>query len=178
MSAPNFNLDETCAVLARTPATLDAWLRDLPASWTTINEGPDTFSPFDVVGHLIHGEMTGWIPRLESILRDGEGRAFDQFDRTAQLEASKGKDLDQLLDEFVRLRKASLARLRSLELDTAKLERRGLHPMLGVVTARQLIATWVVHDLGHVGQVARVMSKRYSTEVGPWIEFLPVLTRR
>jgi hypothetical protein len=178
MSIPSFNLEESCAVLARTPATLDAWLRDLPASWSNSNEGPDTFSPFDVVGHLIHGERTGWIPRLERILQDGESRAFDQFDRFAQQDANEGKDLDQLLDEFLRLRKASLTRLRSIKLDDAKLDLRGRHPVLGAVTARHLIATWVVHDLGHIGQIARVMAKRYSIDVGPWSEFLPVLTRR
>src|SRR6185295_16665333 len=145
MVAPNFDLEEACAVLARTPATLDTWLRDLPPSWTACDEGPDTFSPFEVVGHLIHAERTDWIPRLERILTDGEKREFDPFDRFAQREVSQGMDLEELLDEFARLRKTSLSRLRSLELDGAKLDLRGRHPQLGAVTARQLLSTWVVH---------------------------------
>jgi hypothetical protein len=177
MIAANFELEEACALLARTPATLDTWLRDLPESWTTCDEGPETFSPFEVVGHLIHAERTDWTPRLERILKDGEAREFEPFDRFAQREANRGKMLEELLDEFARLRKTSLSRVRSIRVDHAKLDLRGRHPQLGVVTARQLLATWVVHDLGHIGQIARVMAKRYSTDVGPWREFLPVLTR-
>lgn len=178
MSAATFTLEEACSMLARTPATLDAWLRDLPASWTFCDEGPDTFSPFEVVGHLIHGERTDWIPRLERILQDGERRPFEPFDRFAQRNENEGRELDDLLDEFAQLRKMSLARLRSIGLSPAKLELCGRHPELGPVTAQQLVATWVVHDLGHVGQIARVMAKRYAGEVGPWRDYLPVLTRR
>jgi uncharacterized damage-inducible protein DinB len=178
MDPTNFDLEEACAIRARTPATLDTWLRDLPAEWTSCDEGADTFSAFDVVGHLIHAERTDWIPRLERILQDGERRTFDPFDRFAQVNASRGKSLEQLLDELARLRVSSLQRLRSLEIDDAKLDLRGSHPELGAVTVRQLLATWVVHDLGHVAQVARVMAKRYASDVGPWREYLPVLTRR
>lgn len=177
MNETKFDLEQSLAVLARTPAMLDRWLRDLPLAWTSCNEGHDTFSAFDVVGHLISGERTDWIPRLERILVDGERRAFDPFDRFAQKEASQGKRLEQLLDEFARLRGANLTRIRVLELDAEKLELRGRHPDFGAVSARQLISTWVVHDLGHVAQIARVMSKRYSAEVGPWKAYLPVLTR-
>ncbi len=178
MNAMNFELDQATAVLARTPAVLDVWLRDLPDGWTDCDEGPDTFRPFDVVGHLIHGEHTDWIPRLERILQDGERRAFEPFDRLGQKESSRGKTLDALLDEFARLREVSLLRLRSLEIDEIKLALRGRHPAFGPVTARELLATWVVHDLGHIAQIARVMSKRYSSDVGPWRAYLPVLTRK
>lgn len=172
-----FDLDEAIAVLERTPRVLDAWLRGLPESWTSCNEGPQTFSAFDVVGHLIHGERTDWIPRLQRILEHGERKAFDPFDRFAQYEASGGKTLADLLDELAHLRAGSLARLRAIGIDDAKLALRGRHPELGTATVQQLLSTWVVHDLGHVAQIARVMSKRWSAEVGPWKPYLPVLTR-
>jgi hypothetical protein len=178
MKDAEFDLDQAVAVLARTPAALDVWLRDLPEDWTSCDEGPDTFSPFDVLGHLIHGEHTDWIPRLERILEFGEVRPFDPVNRFAQKETSRGRALSSLLDEFARARTSSLARLRVLEVDERKLALRGRHPEFGPVTARELLATWVVHDLGHIAQIARVMSKRYSTEVGPWRAYLPVLTRK
>jgi hypothetical protein len=177
MDGATFDLEEAVLVLERTPRTLDAWLRGLPECWTTCNEGPETFSAYDVVGHLIHGERTDWIPRLEHILELGDREAFEPFDRFAQYEASRGKSLADLLDELAELRGTSLARLRACDIDDAKLALRGRHPELGHVTVRHLLATWVVHDLGHVAQIARVMSKRWSSEVGPWKPYLPVLTR-
>ncbi len=177
MTDMQFDLEQALAVLARTPRTLDTLLRDLPSAWTTCNEGPQTFSAFDVVGHLIHGERTDWLVRLELILKEGERRAFEPFDRFAERDGGEKKKLEQLLDEFAALRRTNLTRLRALELDAAKLGLRGRHPDLGAVTARELLSTWVVHDLGHLAQIARVMSKRYTTDVGPWIAYLPILTR-
>lgn len=177
MNSTEFELEQALAILARTPRTLDTLLRDLPIPWTTCNEGPGTFSAFDVVGHLVHGERTDWLVRLERILQDGERRAFDPFDRFAQLEGKQPLKLESLLDEFSALRRANLTRLRALEIGGTQLELRGRHPDFGPVTVRQLLSTWVVHDLGHLAQIARVMSKRYATEVGPWIAYLPILTR-
>jgi hypothetical protein len=173
-----FALDETRAVLARTPAVLDAWLRGLPDAWTTANEGPETWSAFDVVGHLIHGEKTDWLPRARILLEHGEARPFDPFDRFAQQRDSAGKTLDELLDDFTARRAESLAALDALGLTEADLEKRGLHPALGPVTLAELLATWVAHDLGHLAQIARVMAKRYRDEVGPWAAYLPIVTDR
>ena len=178
MPSSDFQLDQALQVLARTPAVLDAWLRDLPDAWTRVDEGPDTFSAFDVVGHLIHGERTDWIPRLARMLEHGERVPFDPFDRFAQFLASAGKTLNALLDEFALQRERSLAYLRTLNLTDEQLLVRGRHPELGSVTVAQLLATWVVHDLGHIAQIGRVMSKRYSEAVGPWKAYLPVLTRK
>ena len=173
-----FSLDRAIPVLRSTPGVLRSWLTDLPEGWTAANEGTDTWSPFDVMGHLIHGERTDWIPRIELILTSGENRAFTPFDRFAQFRDSRGKTLHQLLDSFAKLRESNLQRLASFQLTSNDLERRGSHPELGQVTLGQLIATWVVHDLNHIAQIARVMSRQYRTEVGPWIEYLPILTRR
>ena len=169
-------LDEATAVLARTPASLDALLRGLPDGWIHAHEGGETWSPFDVIGHLIHGEQTDWVPRMRIILEHGEGRAFDKFDRFAQAELSKGRTLDSLLDEFAVLRRANLRDLAALEITEADLNRRGRHPALGVVTLGQLLATWVAHDLDHVIQVARVMGRQYSDAVGPWRAYLRVIS--
>jgi uncharacterized damage-inducible protein DinB len=171
----NFTLDEALPVLRRTPAVLRAWLGDLPDSWTASNEGPDTWSPYDIVGHLIHGERTDWIPRTELLLAHGESRPFTPFDRFAQFKESRGKSLDELLDTFAELRAQNLARLESLRLTLADLERRGQHPELGPVTLGQLLATWVAHDLNHLGQIARVMGRQYTGAVGPWLAYLPLL---
>jgi DinB superfamily len=173
-----FVLDEALPVLERTPQVLRELLAGLPEPWIRATEGPETWSPFDVVGHLIHGELTDWIPRAEIILSEGESRAFTPFDRFAQLEASRGKTLAELLDSFGRLRAASLARLRTFALTPADLARRGRHPELGTVTLEQLLATWVAHDLSHLGQVARVMGKAYTEAVGPWVAYLPMLGGR
>lgn len=165
------------AVLERTPATLRALLAGLPDGWIAANEGPDTFSPFDNVGHLIHGERTDWIPRAGIILAQGGNRRFEPYDRFAQIRESRGKTLADLLDEFARLRAANLVTLASWHLSDRELALEGEHPELGAVTLRQLLATWVAHDLGHIAQTTRVMAKRYRDEVGPWRAYLPVLDR-
>jgi len=169
------NLSDTIALLARTPAALDALLRDLPDTWTSRNEGDGTWNVFEVVGHLIHGERTDWMPRAKRILEFGETRAFDPFDRWGQERENKGKSLGQLLDEFARLRTEGLAELRAMKLRPEDLERRGLHPALGVVTLSQLLATWAVHDLTHLHQISRVMAHQYEAAVGPWHAYLGVL---
>jgi hypothetical protein len=167
-------LDLTVAQLERTPALLFNWLDALPEEWTRANEGPDTFSPYDVVGHLVHGERTDWIPRARIILEDGEGRPFDRFDRFAQLREG-GRALGVLLAEFDRLRRDNLATLRSWDLSAEQLGRRGTHPVLGTVTLRQLLATWAVHDLTHLHQIARTMANQFRSDVGPWERYLGVL---
>jgi uncharacterized damage-inducible protein DinB len=172
-----FSLERATPLLQSTPRVLRSWLTDLPESWNTSNEGPDTWSPFDIVGHLIHGERTDWIPRIELLLMHGENQAFTPFDRFAQFRESRGKSLYQLLDTFAELRESNVERLVSLQLTSKDLERRGRHPELGQVTLGQLISTWVVHDLNHIGQIARVMSRQYRSDVGPWVEYLPILTR-
>jgi hypothetical protein len=170
-------LSEAKDRLKRTPSVLDALLRGVDESWARANEGPDTFSPFDVVGHLIDGEETDWIPRA-MLIRARDTAPFAPYDRFRHRERNVGRTLDSLLDEFARLRATNLELLHSWNLSDAELDLRGLHPTLGAVTLRQLLATWVVHDLGHIAQVARVMAKHYADDVGPWKEFLPVLSDR
>jgi hypothetical protein len=172
-----FQLDPAKQILSRTPKTLKSLLSDLSDDWVCPNEGPDTWSPFDVVGHLIHGEETDWIPRAKIILKHGEQRSFEPFDRFAMFENSKGKSLSELLLTFEVLRAANLRELDAMNLTSELLEKRGLHPELGVVTLAQLLSTWVVHDLNHVGQIVRVMSKQYSEAVGPWQAYLSILTK-
>jgi hypothetical protein len=169
------NLSETMALLSRTPAALNAFLRDLPESWTSRNEGEKSWSAYDVVGHLIHGERTDWIPRLHRILDSGESKPFDRFDRFAQERESQGKSLPELLDEFAHLRAENLDHVRSLSLQPKDLQRRGMHPVLGVVTLSHLLATWAAHDLTHLHQISRVMAYQYRDAVGPWTKFLGVL---
>ena len=171
-------MEEAAQVLARTPFVLASLLEDLPDRWIQGDEGPDTFSPFEVVGHLIHGEIVDWLPRARIILDHGEERSFESFDRFAHRRESADKSIAELLDEFAALRKENLALLAEMDLDTEDLDRTGIHPELGRVTLRQLLATWVAHDLGHLAQVARVMAKQYREDVGPWQEFLPVLCDR
>jgi hypothetical protein len=171
---PDF-VEECLSVLARTPATLDALLRDLPDAWTVATEGPGTWSPHVVVGHLIHGEKADWIPRLSIILEHGTSRPFEPFDREAQLREGNAKSLAALLQEFTHSRQDSIGKLRAMHLTSEQLELRGTHPELGVVTARQLMATWTAHDLGHLLQISRVMAKRYKQEVGPWAAYLSVM---
>src|SRR5688500_14077670 len=173
----NYDLAEAIAVLERTPPTLHALLSGLPGEWTSCNEGPDTFTAFDNVGHLIHGERTDWIPRTRIILAQGANRRFEPYDRFAQRRESEGKSLAELLDTFAQLRIENIATLRSWNLSEKQLELLGEHPELGAVTLRQLLATWVTHDLGHLAQTARVMAKRYREDVGPWRAYLPVLDR-
>jgi uncharacterized damage-inducible protein DinB len=172
-----FQLEPAKGVLQRTPATLNSLLRDLSDEWIMHNEGPDTWSPFDVVGHLIHGEETDWIPRAKIILADGENRSFVPFDRFAMFEKSKGKSLGELLETFAALRRENLRELEQMNLTPELLTKRGKHPELGIVTLSELLATWVVHDLGHIAQVVRVMSKQYGDAVGPWRAYLSILGR-
>ena len=171
----NFTLDDALPILRATPAILRAWLWDLPQTWTHGTEGPDTWSAFDIVGHLIHGERTDWVPRTELLIKYGETRPFIPFDRFAQYRDSQGKSLHELLDAFAELRAANVARLEALALEPSDFLRRGLHPELGPVTLGQLLATWVVHDLNHLAQIARVMGKQYRDAVGPWVAYLPLL---
>ena len=175
-SRRSFVVDDAVAILSRTPATLDALLRGLPDGWIAADEGADTWSPFDVVGHLIQGERTDWMPRARIILEHGDARAFDKFDRFAQFAASEGRTLDSLLDELATLRHGNLRDLRALQLTDADLDRRGRHPELGIVTLRQLLAAWVAHDLDHVVQISRVLARQYSDEVGPWRAYLRIIS--
>jgi hypothetical protein len=170
-----FDLPQTIALLSRTPSTLNALLRELPQAWTLGNEGGKTWSPFDIVGHLIHGERTDWMPRARMILQHGESRTFDPFDRLAQERESEGKSLGGLLDEFARLRTENLDALGAMKLQPEDFERRGSHPALGVVTLSQLLATWAVHDMTHLHQLSRVMAYQYREVVGPWSAYLGVL---
>lgn len=175
-----FNLVDTIAILDRTPATLNTQLRGLPNLWVRGNEGrskegKDTWSAFDIVGHLIVGERTDWIVRARIILEKGEARPFDPFDRFAQSRQSQDRSLDQLLDDFARVRGENLAALRALNLQPEDLNRRGRHPRLGVVTLSQLLATWAAHDLTHLHQLSRVMAHQYRDAVGPWRAYLGVL---
>jgi len=172
-----FDLDAGLAVLTRTPVTLRALLAGLPAPWRSANEGPDTWSPQDVVGHLIHGEETDWIPRAKIILTKGESQAFEPFDRFAQARRFTGWSLERLLDRFAEARADGIATLRGWHLTREQVARCGRHPELGQVTLSQLLASWVVHDLGHIAQISRVMAKQYTAAVGPWNAYLPVLTR-
>jgi hypothetical protein len=174
-SSTKFNPAEAIPLLARTPATLDALLRGLPDIWVCGNEGKDTWSAFDIMGHLVFGERTDWMPRLRIILENGEARPFDPFDRFAQSRESQDRSLEQLLDEFARLRKENLTALQALNLQPQDLTRQGRHPALGTVTLSQLLATWAVHDLTHLHQLSRVMAHQYRDAVGPWSDYLGVL---
>jgi hypothetical protein len=170
-----FNLQKAVEVLTRTPEVLGTLLGGLSDEWIYQNEGEETWSPFDVMGHLIHGEKTDWIQRMEIILSDGTNKEFTPFDRFAQFEESKGKSTAQLIAEFKDIRQQNLAILQSKTIDTVALSKKGMHPAFGEVTLEQLLATWVAHDLGHLAQIARVMAKQYKDEVGPWQEYLPIL---
>lgn len=173
-----FNLNEAMAVLERTPAVLQAWINGLPEAWTTSNEGADTWSAFEVLGHLVHGERADWVSRARLILEHGETRPFEPFDRLAQFNESAGKTLPELLAEFTALRSEGLQTLRAWQLTATDLDKTGTHPAFGPVTLRALLATWVAHDLDHVAQIARVMAKQYTTEVGPWSAYLRILQER
>ena len=170
-----FSLDGTIAILDRTPATLNALLRGVPGMWACGREGKDTWSAFDIVGHLIFGERTDWMPRVRIILENGEARPFDAFDRFGQFKESEDKPLDQLLDDFASLRAENVGALRKLNLQPKDLTRRGRHPALGVVTLSELLATWSVHDMTHLHQLSRVMAHQYRDAVGPWSAYLGVL---
>lgn len=168
-------LQYTVSLLSRTPAVLNALLRDLPETWTLRNEGGGTWSVFDIVGHLIYGERTDWIPRTRIVLQFGETKTFEPFDRLGYLSESHGKSMEQLLDEFAHLRSENLSGLRALNLQHKDLELRGRHPGLGVVTLSELLAAWVGHDLTHLHQISRVMAHQYREAVGPWSAYLGVL---
>lgn len=172
-----FNLNTAITVLARTPDVLKCMLRGLPDELTFGNEGEQTWSPFDVIGHLLHAERADWIPRAQIILQFGESRAFDPFDRAAMFDQSAGKTLDTLLDEFAIARQESLAALSTMQLSADDLKKTGLHPdpALGQVTLEQLLATWVAHDLGHLTQISRTLAKQYRDAVGPWRQYISIL---
>jgi len=169
------NLHHTISLLTRTPVALDALLRDLPETWTFRNEGENTWSALDVLGHLIHGERTDWMPRAKLVLKFGETKTFEPFDRWGHVRQSEDRSLGQLLDEFASLRSENLDELRALNLRQEDLKRRGRHPALGVVTLSELLATWAVHDLTHLHQISRIMAYQYREGVGPWREYLGVL---
>lgn len=172
-----FQLDDALSILSHTPAALDAMVRGLPEPWLHANEGPETWSPFDVVGHLVAGERTDWVTRLRMILEHGDKHPFEPFNRTAMFEESKGKTIAELLDTFATLRAQNLETVRALQLEPADFARRGMHPSLGSVTLEQLLATWVTHDMTHLVQISRVIAKQFKDEVGPWREFIGVLNR-
>jgi hypothetical protein len=174
-STLEFDVEEAIPVLERTPTVLKALLDDLPAEWTRVNEGPDTWTPREVVAHLIHGERTDWIPRARIIIKQGSYRRFDPFDRFAELKSER--KLRDLLDEFEQLRSGSIATLRGWNLKTKDLDLTGEHPEFGTVTMRQLLATWVVHDLSHIAQITRTMARAYTEAVGPWTAYFRVLQR-
>lgn len=173
----DFDLPNAIAVLERTPATVRALLAGLAPAWTAADEGPDTWSPFVILGHLIHGERTDWTGRATIILAQGTDRRFPPFDRFAQFTESEGKSLAELLDEFAALRAANLTTVRRWRLGERELALTGEHPAFGTVTLRQLLATWVTHDLGHLAQIARVMAKQYREAIGPWRQYLPIVDR-
>jgi len=170
-----FEIENAVAVLSATPGTLRALLGGLSDGWTSSSDNSDSWQAFDVVGHLIHGEETDWITRARIVLEQGENRTFVPFDRFAQFEKSKGKSLSDLLAEFEEARAKSLSELQSWNLTDEQLELTGMHPELGEVTLGQLLATWVVHDLNHIRQIATAMARRYDAEVGPWKEYLSIL---
>ena len=174
-SVQPFHLDSCLELLERTPRVLYHWLGGLSDTWTMHNEGPETWSPYDVIGHLIHGERTDWVARLEIILSHRPDKMFQTFDRFAQFKDSKGKSLADLLAEFSEIRATNLARVRALRITSTDLDRTGVHPKFGDVTARQLLATWAAHDLDHVMQISRVMAKQIGPAVGPWVEYLRIL---
>ena len=172
-----FSISKGIEILERTPETLRQLLHGLSNEWIISNEGGDSWSPYDIVGHLIHGEKTDWMQRLQIVLSDGENKTFTPFDRFAQFEESKGKTLNDLLSEFESLRSENLNQLKALSLSEVHYHLTAIHPSLGQVNLKQLLSTWVVHDLGHIAQISRVMAKQYKSEVGPWLEYLSVLNR-
>jgi len=172
-----FNINDIISVLERTPQVIEDMLKNIPDGFVMNNEGPDTWSPYDVVGHLIHGEKTDWVERMNIILSDKPDKRFIPFDRFAQFNDSKGKSLGQLMDEFKDLRKRNIDILKSKNISEDDLKKTGIHPEFGEVTLSHLLSTWVVHDFNHVAQITRVMAKQYKANTGPWIRYLPILTR-
>lgn len=170
-----YSVEKSIEILATTPAVLKALLSGIHEDWVMNNEGPETFSPYDVIGHLIYGEKTDWVPRAKIILEFGLSKPFTPWDRFAQYEESEGKTLQQLLDEFEIVRRENMIWFKSLSLTEADLDKKGMHPQLQEVTLRNLLATWVVHDLTHIAQITRVMAKQYKEDIGPWPEFFRIL---
>ncbi|MGB8194863.1 MAG: DinB family protein [Chitinophagaceae bacterium] len=173
----HFNIQEALPILERTPEVVATILKGLHPQWIYSNEGSDTWSPFDIVGHYIHGEKTDWIPRLNIILGNDADKRFVPFDRFAQFEDSKGKSMDDLLEEFARLRKQNIEALKKVELNETTLAKKGIHPAFGEVSLEHLLSSWVVHDLGHISQIVRVMAKQYTEAVGPWTAYMGILNR-
>jgi hypothetical protein len=171
----DFNLERSIEILERTPAVMQSLLSGVHDDWTMQNEGSNTWGPYDIVGHLIHGEKTDWTPRMELILSDFSDKHFVPFDRFAQYNDSKGKTLQELLDEFTELRKDNIELLQKQNISANDLQKEGIHPRFGKVTLEQLLATWTVHDLNHIAQAVRVMAQQYKAAVGPWVEFLKIL---
>lgn len=171
----NFNLSRSIEILERTPEVLITMLQNISEDWTSNNEGEDTWSVYDIVGHLIEGEKTDWIPRMEIILSDKVNKTFEPFDRFAQMEESKGRSLTQLLDEFKYLRNRNIEQLRSKKITEKEYDKKGIHPAFGEITLAQLLSTWTVHDLNHIAQISRVMAKQYKAAVGPWTAYLKIL---
>ncbi|MEP7164966.1 MAG: DinB family protein [Ferruginibacter sp.] len=170
-----YNLKQALEIMERTPGVLSALLYGLSDDWIMNNEGPETFSPYDVVGHMVHGETTDWTERIKRILEHSNTKAFDIYERFAMYEESKGKSMQQLLQEFEHLRKKNISWFKSLQLTDADFDKRGLHPKLGDVTLRNLLSTWVIHDLTHIAQITRVMAKQYKEEMGPWVQFFRIM---
>jgi uncharacterized damage-inducible protein DinB len=170
-----YTVTDAIEILRRTPSILEALAKDLPAQWSEVNEGGETWSVYDIAGHLLHGETTDWTNRMEIILAQGADRSFPPFERFAMFEESKGKTLNQLLNEFARVRKKNIAVLEAKKLTEAQLDLQGTHPKFGEVTLRQLLSTWIAHDMGHLAQMARVIAKQYKEESGPWVEYLRIL---
>jgi uncharacterized damage-inducible protein DinB len=173
----DFQIDQAVNILSTTPAALNTLLRDAPEEWTMYNNGGESWSPWAVVGHMLHGEENDWIPRARIILDYGESRAFDPFDREAMFNKFEGIPLSDLLDRFAAARAKSMDELKALALTPERLQSPGLHPSLGKVSLSQLLSTWVVHDMNHLGQIVEVMARHYKQAVGPWIDYLPILTR-
>ncbi len=173
----NFEIKKSIEILSRTPSVIELLLNGLSEEWIKSNEGENTWSPYDIVGHLIHGEKTDWIPRAKVILSNIEDKTFVPFDRFAQMNVNKELSVEELLKEFKRLRSENLKELNSLPLNESTLSQKGIHPELGEASLKELLSTWVVHDLGHIAQISRVMAKQYKTEVGPWSAYLTILKR-
>ena len=172
-----FELDKAIEILSRTPLVIESLLSGISEEWLRNNEGESTWSPYDIVGHLIHGEKTDWIPRTKIILSNSENKTFEPFDRYAQLNENQERPIEGLLKEFKEIRAENLKELKSLQINDSQLSEIGIHPELGEVRLRELLSSWVVHDLGHISQISRVMAKQYRYEVGPWTEYLRILDK-
>ena len=170
-----FDIDKSIEILERTPSVLFSMLYNISEEWSFCNEGVDTWSAYDILGHLIHGERTDWMARVDIILSDEQDKTFTPFDRFGQFQESKGKSMNQLIDQFVLLRKRNIEYIRFKKLTESDFLKTGIHPTFGKVTLAQLLSTWAIHDLNHLAQIARVMAKQYKSEVGPWSEFLRIL---